>query len=128
VIHTLKSINEIQILYCFKFANNKECLAKISFFLFFFFPFLYFEIELSYKLKLCEICNEFKSLRHVCLNQKWCKFCKLSVDTLHECFIKKGEIIDHEFNVYDIIDYEMMINIAYSLFDYLTQNSFSMFR
>jgi hypothetical protein len=89
--------NPIQCSYCLKFSNNNDCLIR-------------HQTEYCYKLKICSVCSKFMSWRHVCDNQRWCKFCKSAVDLEHKCFIIKGDILKHKFNGYVIFDYETMID------------------
>ena len=63
------------------------------------------------KLKICENCNQkHKYKTHVCINEKWCKNCKLSVDINHKCYVKLldnvGNTDQDKFCGYIFFDFE----------------------
>jgi hypothetical protein len=71
------------------------------------------DLELCKKLKLCNQCSKYLGINHVCVDQRWCKNCKVAVPMDHMCYIltqqeRDKNKSDPKFNGYVFFDYECM--------------------
>ena len=88
-------VSEIKCPKCLKIAKNDLCFA------------LHQERECFEKIQ-CEKCLYYKTQNvHVCIGEKYCKNCKISVEVDHKCFIQKPiDKSKKKFNGYIFFDFE----------------------